>query len=171
LVPWRRLTSNSSWLLQRQHMVLCCSAYDFESDRNDRRGPADVLSRIIAGLLFAIVGRIVYDATHRPVGGAGNHAPIRRLPLRMAFVIAEWPRWAAGLLRFVAELQFCWAGRSIVVGFGSGHRTSSACLYVARLAKAFFGDAPASPHMLSRSRAPLPQSPGLKLPACTAGRS
>jgi len=124
---------------------------------------------IIAGLLFAIVGRIATTAPTRAVWRSWK--PCTYPPSALcawAFVIAGMASMAAGLLRLRCELQVlvgAWkvnpwwvlaAGIGIVVGVAYTWRA---------LQKAFFGDAPASPHMLEQSRGTRCAIPGLKLPA------
>lgn len=101
---------------------------------------------IIAGLLFAIVGRIVYDRTHTRQFGDLEHMHLsRRLPFAAwAFVIAGMASMGLpGFSGFVAELQViigAWtarpwwtiaAGIGIVVGVAYTWRA---------LQKAFFSD-------------------------------
>jgi NADH-quinone oxidoreductase subunit M len=59
-------------LLQRQpHGLHPAGPDDADADRPRRRGAADVLARHLAGLLFATVGRMVYERTHtRDLGAA-----------------------------------------------------------------------------------------------------
>jgi len=102
---------------------------------------------IIAGLLFAIVGRIVYERTHtRQLGELETMHLSRRLPFAAwAFVVAGIASMGLpGFSGFVAELQVlvgAWmakpwwtvaAGLGIVVGVGYTWRA---------LQKAFFADA------------------------------
>jgi NADH-quinone oxidoreductase subunit M len=109
---------------------------------------------IIAGLLFAIVGRIVYDRTHtRQFAELGPMHLSRRLPFAAwAFVVAGVASMGLpGFSGFVAELQVLigewkvnpwWtavSGVGIIVGVA----------YIWRaLQKAFFTDALPSPHEL-----------------------
>jgi len=101
---------------------------------------------VIAGLLFAIVGRVVYDRTHtRQFGDLENMHLARRLPFAAwAFVIAGMASMGLpGFSGFVAELQVligAWiakpwwtiaAGVGIVIGVAYTWRA---------LQKAFFGD-------------------------------
>jgi NADH-quinone oxidoreductase subunit M len=103
---------------------------------------------IIAGLLFAIVGRIVYERTHTRQLGELEHMHLsKRLPFAAwAFVIAGMASMGLpGFSGFVAELQVlagAWiakpwwtvaAGLGIVVGVGYTWRA---------LQKAFFADVP-----------------------------
>jgi NADH-quinone oxidoreductase subunit M len=107
---------------------------------------------VIAGLLFAIVGRIVYDRTHtRQFAELEPMHLSRRLPFAAwAFVIAGMASMGLpGFSGFVAELQVlvgAWiakpwwalaAGIGIVVGVAYTWRA---------LQKAFFSDAPHIPH-------------------------
>ena len=108
---------------------------------------------IIAGLLFAIVGRIVYERTHtRQLAELETMHLSRRLPFAAwAFVIAGMASMGLpGFSGFVAELQVlvgAWkvnpwwvaaAGVGIVVGVAYTWRA---------LQKAFFSDVPPSPHL------------------------
>jgi NADH-quinone oxidoreductase subunit M len=108
---------------------------------------------VIAGLLFAIVGRIVYERTHtRQLAELGTMNLSKRLPFAAwAFVIAGMASMGLpGFSGFVAELQVlvgAWkvnpwwvvaAGVGIVVGVAYTWRA---------LQKAFFSDAPPSPHL------------------------
>ena len=111
---------------------------------------------IIAGLLFAIVGRIVYDRTHtRQLAELETMHLSKRLPLAAwAFVIAGMASMGLpGFSGFVAELQVligAWmvnpwwvavAGVGIIVGVA----------YIWRaLQKAFFSDALPSAHVLEQ---------------------
>jgi NADH-quinone oxidoreductase subunit M len=109
---------------------------------------------VIAGLLFAIVGRIVYDRTHtRQLAELEAMHLSKRLPFAAwAFVIAGMASMGLpGVSGFVAELQVlvgAWiarpwwtmaAGVGIVVGVAYTWRA---------LQKAFFSDALPSPHVL-----------------------
>ena len=114
---------------------------------------------VIAGLLFAIVGRIVYDRTHtRQFAELGPMHLSRRLPFAAwAFVFAGVASMGLpGFSGFVAELQVLvgawqanpwWAavsGIGIIVGVA----------YIWRaLQKAFFTDALPSPHELGSEQA------------------
>jgi NADH-quinone oxidoreductase subunit M len=114
---------------------------------------------IIAGLLFAIVGRIVYDRTHtRQFADLETMHLSRRLPFAAwAFVIAGMASMSLpGFSGFVAELQVLvgswianpwWAaaaGIGIIVGVAYTWRA---------LQKAFFTDAPPpSAHVLEQER-------------------
>ena len=108
---------------------------------------------VIAGLLFAIVGRIVYERTHtRQLAELETMHLSKRLPFAAwAFVIAGMASMGLpGFSGFVAELQVLvgswiakpgWtiaAGVGIVVGVAYTWRA---------LQKAFFSDAPPSAHM------------------------
>ena len=108
---------------------------------------------VIAGLLFAIVGRIVYERTHtRELAELETMHLSKRLPFAAwAFVIAGMASMGLpGFSGFVAELQVLvgswiakpgWtiaAGVGIVVGMAYTWRA---------LQKAFFSDAPPSAHM------------------------
>ena len=108
---------------------------------------------VIAGLLFAIVGRIVYERTHtRQLAELETMHLSKRLPFAAwAFVIAGMASMGLpGFSGFVAELQVlvgAWkvnpgwvaaAGVGIVVGVAYTWRA---------LQKAFFSDAPPSPHL------------------------
>jgi NADH-quinone oxidoreductase subunit M len=111
---------------------------------------------IIAGLLFAIVGRIVYDRTHtRQLAELEAMHLSKRLPFAAwAFVIAGMASMGLpGFSGFVAELQVlvgAWmvapwwtaaAGVGIVVGVAYTWRA---------LQKAFFSDAPPNAHLLEQ---------------------
>lgn len=108
---------------------------------------------VLAGLLFAIVGRIVYDRTHTRQLAELEHMQLsKRLPFAAwAFVIAGIASMGLpGFSGFVAELQVLigswtanpwWtaaAGVGIVIGIAYTWRA---------LQKAFFSDAPPSPHL------------------------
>jgi NADH-quinone oxidoreductase subunit M len=115
---------------------------------------------IIAGLLFAIVGRIVYDRTHtRQFADLETMHLSRRLPFAAwAFVIAGMASMGLpGFSGFIAELQIlvgawkvapwwtCAAGIGIVVGIAYTWRA---------LQKAFFSDAPPpTAHVLEQEHA------------------
>ncbi len=108
---------------------------------------------VLAGLLFAIVGRMVYDRTHtRQLAELEQMQLSKRLPFAAwAFVIAGIASMGLpGFSGFVAELQVLigswtanpwWtatAGVGIVVGIAYTWRA---------LQKAFFSDAPPAPHL------------------------
>jgi NADH-quinone oxidoreductase subunit M len=114
---------------------------------------------IIAGLLFAIVGRMVYDRTHtRQLGELETMHLAKRLPFAAwAFVIAGMASMGLpGFSGFVAELQVLvgswmvkpwWtaaAGVGIVVGVAYTWRA---------LQKAFFSDVLPSAHVLEHEHA------------------
>jgi len=114
---------------------------------------------IIAGLLFAIVGRIVYERTHtRQLAELEQMHLSRRLPFAAwAFVLAGIASMGLpGFSGFVAELQVltgAWiakpwwtlaAGVGIVIGVAYTWRA---------LQKAFFSDAPQSVHSLEQEQA------------------
>jgi NADH-quinone oxidoreductase subunit M len=114
---------------------------------------------VIAGLLFAIVGRIVYERTHtRQLAELETMHLSRRLPFAAwAFVIAGIASMGLpGFSGFVAELQVlvgAWtvrpwwtmaAGVGIVVGVAYTWRA---------LQKAFFSDAPQTPHGMEQEHA------------------
>jgi NADH-quinone oxidoreductase subunit M len=114
---------------------------------------------IIAGLLFAIVGRIVYDRTHtRQLAELEKMHLSRRIPFAAwAFVIAGVASMGLpGFSGFVAEFQVlvgAWsarpwwtlaAGLGIVVGVAYTWRA---------LQKAFFADALPSAHVLEQEHA------------------
>jgi NADH-quinone oxidoreductase subunit M len=114
---------------------------------------------VIAGLLFAIVGRIVYERTHtRQLAELETMHLSRRIPFAAwAFVIAGMASMGLpGFSGFVAELHvlICalmakpwWvvaAGLGIVVGVAYTWRA---------MQKAFFGDGKASVHDLEQERA------------------
>ena len=115
---------------------------------------------IIAGLLFAIVGRIVYDRTHtRQLAELETMHLARRLPFAAwAFVVAGMASMGLpGFSGFVAELQVlvgAWiarpwwaiaAGVGIVVGVAYTWRA---------LQKAFFSDVLPTAHALEHEHAP-----------------
>jgi NADH-quinone oxidoreductase subunit M len=114
---------------------------------------------IIAGLLFAIVGRIVYDRTHtRQLAELETIHLSRRIPFAAwAFVIAGIASMGLpGFSGFVAEFQVlvgAWmakpwwtlaAGVGIVIGVAYTWRA---------LQKAFFSDAPQTAHGLEQEHA------------------
>jgi NADH-quinone oxidoreductase subunit M len=114
---------------------------------------------IIAGLLFAIVGRMVYDRTHtRQLGELETMHLAKRLPFAAwAFVVAGMASMGLpGFSGFVAELQVlvgAWmvkpwwmaaAGVGIVVGVAYTWRA---------LQKAFFSDVLPSAHVLEQEHA------------------
>jgi len=114
---------------------------------------------VIAGLLFAIVGRIVYERTHtRQLVELEMMHLSRRIPFAAwAFVIAGMASMGLpGFSGFVAELQVligAWmakpwwvvaAGLGIVVGVAYTWRA---------MQKAFFSDEKASAHELEKERA------------------
>ena len=114
---------------------------------------------IIAGLLFAIVGRIVYERTHtRQLAELETMHLSRRMPFAAwAFVVAGMASMGLpGFSGFVAELQVligAWmvkpwwvaaAGVGIVVGVAYTWRA---------MQKAFFSDGKASVHELEKERA------------------
>ncbi len=113
---------------------------------------------ILAGLLFAIVGRIVYARTHtRQLADLEQLHLSKRLPFAAwAFVIAGMASMGLpGFSGFVAELQVlvgAWmvkpwwvaaAGVGIVVGVAYTWRA---------MQKAFFSDAPSTPHQLEQDQ-------------------
>ena len=114
---------------------------------------------VIAGLLFAIVGRVVYDRTHtRQFAELEPKRLARRLPFAAwAFVIAGVASMGLpGFSGFIAELQIlvgAWyakpwwtivAGIGIVVGVAYTWRA---------LQKAFFSDLVPTAHVLEAERA------------------
>jgi NADH-quinone oxidoreductase subunit M len=114
---------------------------------------------VIAGLLFAIVGRIVYDRTHtRQLGELETMHLSKRLPFAAwAFVVAGIASMGLpGFSGFVAELQVLvgswkadpwWtaaAGVGIVLGVAYTWRA---------LQRAFFSDVPAPAHTHEHSHA------------------
>ncbi|MGB6686618.1 MAG: NADH-quinone oxidoreductase subunit M [Terracidiphilus sp.] len=114
---------------------------------------------VIAGLLFAIVGRIVYDRTHTRQFADLEHMHLsKRLPFAAwAFVFAGVASMGMpGFSGFVAEFQVligAWmarpwwtlvAGVGIVVGVAYTWRA---------LQKAFFSDLPPSPHLHDHAHA------------------
>jgi len=117
---------------------------------------------ILAGLLFAIVGRVVYDRTHTRQFADLEHMHLsKRLPFAAwAFVVAGMASMGLpGFSGFIAELQVLigswraqpwWtgaAGVGIVVGVAYTWRA---------LQKAFFSDAPPAPHIQDHAHALAP---------------
>jgi NADH-quinone oxidoreductase subunit M len=114
---------------------------------------------VIAGLLFAIVGRIVYDRTHtRQLGELETMHLSKRLPFAAwAFVVAGIASMGLpGFSGFVAELQVLvgswkadpWWTAAAGVGIGLG------VAYTWRaLQRAFFSDVPAPAHTHEHSHA------------------
>ncbi len=96
---------------------------------------------VIAGLLFAIVGRMVYDRTHTRQFGELEHMHLlRRLPFAAwAFVIAGMASMGLpGFSGFVAELQVLvgsWHADAVVDGCGRRRHRDRCGLYVARAAE------------------------------------
>ena len=128
---------------------------------------------IIAGLLFAIVGRIVYDRTHtRQFADLETMHLAKRLPFAAwAFVIAGMASMGLpGFSGFVAELQVligAWmvkpwwtiaAGVGIVVGVAYTWRA---------LQKAFFSDALPSAHFLEHEHDPEHELAAITWPEVT----
>jgi NADH-quinone oxidoreductase subunit M len=128
---------------------------------------------IIAGLLFAIVGRIVYERTHtRQLADLEGMHLSKRLPFAAwAFVIAGMASMGLpGFSGFVAELQVLigswtanpwWtaaAGVGIVVGVAYTWRA---------LQKAFFSDAPHHLHAHEADSDPLHAMPAITWPEVT----
>jgi NADH-quinone oxidoreductase subunit M len=109
---------------------------------------------ILAGLLFAIVGRIVNDRTHtRQLAELETMHLSRRLPFAAwAFVIAGAASMGLpGFSGFVAELQVLTGAWKVnpwwTAAAGVGIVVSVAYTWRA-MQKAFFSDAPPSPHVL-----------------------
>jgi NADH-quinone oxidoreductase subunit M len=128
---------------------------------------------IIAGLLFAIVGRLVYDRTHtRQLAELETMHLAKRLPFAAwAFVIAGMASMGLpGFSGFVAELQVlvgAWiakpwwaiaAGVGIVVGVAYTWRA---------LQKAFFSDTLPTPHFLEHEHDPEHQLAAITWPEIT----
>ena len=114
---------------------------------------------VIAGLLFGIVGRIVYERTHtRQLAELEAMHLSRRLPFAAwAFVIAGIASMGLpGFSGFVAELQIlvgAWMAKPWwVVGAGLGIVVGVAYTWRA-MQKAFFSDGKASVHELEQERA------------------
>jgi NADH-quinone oxidoreductase subunit M len=114
---------------------------------------------VIAGLLFAIVGRIVYERTHtRQLAELEKMHLSRRLPFAAwAFVIAGIASMGLpGFSGFVAELQVligAWMAKPWwVVAAGVGIVVGVAYTWRA-MQKAFFSDGKASVHELEQERA------------------
>ena len=114
---------------------------------------------ILAGLLFAIVGRMVYDRTHTRQFADLEHMHLsQRLPFAAwAFVVAGMASMGLpGFSGFIAELQVLigswhaqpwWtgaAGVGIVIGVAYTWRA---------LQKAFFSDAPPASHIQEHGHA------------------
>ncbi len=117
---------------------------------------------ILAGLLFAIVGRMVYDRTHTRQFADLEHMHLsKRLPFAAwAFVVAGMASMGLpGFSGFIAELQVligAWraqpwwtaaAGVGIVIGVAYTWRA---------LQKAFFSDAAPAPHIQDHGHALAP---------------
>ena len=117
---------------------------------------------ILAGLLFAIVGRMVYDRTHTRQFADLEHMHLsKRLPFAAwAFVVAGMASMGLpGFSGFIAELQVLigswhaqpwWtgaAGVGIVIGVAYTWRA---------LQKAFFSDAPPASHIQDHGHALAP---------------
>jgi NADH-quinone oxidoreductase subunit M len=107
---------------------------------------------ILAGLLFAIVGRIVYERTHtRQLAELETMHLSRRLPFAAwAFVIAGVASMGLpGFSGFVAELQVLTGAWKVnpwwTVAAGVGIVVSVAYTWRA-MQKAFFSDTPPNPH-------------------------
>jgi NADH-quinone oxidoreductase subunit M len=114
---------------------------------------------IIAGLLFGIVGRVVYDRTHtRQFGDLDKMHLARRLPFAAwAFVVAGVASMGLpGFSGFVAELQVLvgsWRANPVwTVASGIGIVVGVAYIWRA-LQKAFFTDALPTPHELETEQA------------------
>ena len=114
---------------------------------------------VIAGLLFAIVGRIVYERTHtRQLAELETMHLSRRIPFAAwAFVIAGMASMGLpGFSGFVAELQVligAWMAKPWwVVAAGVGIVVGVAYTWRA-MQKAFFSDGKASAHELEKERA------------------
>ena len=114
---------------------------------------------VIAGLLFAIVGRIVYERTHtRQLAELETMHLSRRIPFAAwAFVIAGIASMGLpGFSGFVAELQIligAWMAKPWwVVAAGVGIVVGVAYTWRA-MQKAFFSDGKASVHELEKERA------------------
>jgi NADH-quinone oxidoreductase subunit M len=114
---------------------------------------------VIAGLLFAIVGRIVYERTHtRQLAELETMHLSRRIPFAAwAFVIAGMASMGLpGFSGFVAELQIligAWMAKPWwVVAAGVGIVVGVAYTWRA-MQKAFFSDGKASVHELEKERA------------------
>ena len=128
---------------------------------------------VIAGLLFAIVGRIVYDRTHtRQLAELETMHLAKRLPFAAwAFVIAGMASMGLpGFSGFVAELQVlvgAWiakpwwtiaAGVGIIVGVAYTWRA---------LQKAFFSDTLPSAHFLEHEHDPAHELAAITWPEVT----
>jgi NADH-quinone oxidoreductase subunit M len=114
---------------------------------------------IIAGLLFAIVGRIVYDRTHtRQLAELETMHLSKRLPFAAwAFVIAGMASMGLpGFSGFIAEFQVLVGAWSVkhwwVVAAGVGIVVGVAYTWRA-MQKAFFSDALPSTHVLDQEHA------------------
>ena len=145
-------------LFQRQpHGLRAARPDDAEPDRPRRRGLPDVSHGVIAGLLFAVVGRMVYDRTHtRDLDELGPMHLTRAIPFAaVIFILAAMASIGLpGFSGFIAEFQVLigvwrslpWmpaiAGFGILVGVAFTWRA---------LTKAFFGEGP-----VTRRRTPAP---------------
>jgi len=117
---------------------------------------------VIAGLLFAIVGRIVYDRTHTRQFADLEHMHLsKRLPFAAwAFVVAGMASMGLpGFSGFIAELQVligAWLTRPIwTAGAGIGIVVGVAYTWRA-LQKAFFSDLPPAQHIHDHAHALAP---------------
>jgi NADH-quinone oxidoreductase subunit M len=114
---------------------------------------------VIAGLLFAIVGRIVYDRTHTRQLGELEHMHLaRRMPFAAwAFVLAGVASMGLpGFSGFIAELQVlvgAWRANPLwTIGAGVGIIVGVAYTWRA-LQKAFFSDIIPGAHVLEEEKA------------------
>jgi NADH-quinone oxidoreductase subunit M len=125
---------------------------------------------IIAGLLFAVVGRMVYDRTHtRQLADLEPMQLFRALPFAaVTFVLAAAASMGLpGFSGFVAELQVlvgAWQTNptlAVVAGFGI---VIGVAYSLRALQKAFFGDAPVQPETASAAAAAVPALPPITAP-------
>ena len=114
---------------------------------------------VIAGLLFAIVGRIVYERTHtRQLAELEDDAPGQAMPFAAwAFVIAGMASMGLpGFSGFVAELAG--AGglvdcEAVVDSCGRRRHCGGRCVYVARAAESVLQRCAADAQKIIRARA------------------
>jgi NADH-quinone oxidoreductase subunit M len=128
---------------------------------------------IIAGLLFGIVGRVVYERTHtRQLAELETMHLSRQMPFAAwAFVIAGMASMGLpGFSGFVAELQVMvgsWTANPWWTGF-SGIGIVIGVAYTWRaLQKAFFSDAPHHPHGHDGHESPLHAMAAITWPEIT----
>src|ERR1017187_3090859 len=161
LSPSRKPTSNSSSATPASATWASCSSASSRPSTLNQIGVAaaglKMLSHgVITGLLFAIVGRIVYDRTHtRQLAELETMHLSRRLPFAAwAFVVAGIASIGMpGFSGFWAEMQVlvgAWAiNRWWVLAAGIGIVVGVAYIWRA-LQKAFFSDLLPSAHVLEQ---------------------